>query len=660
MQLPHVQEAPPAPGPEASRPGRTAEGGASLPTIRIGPSQILALAVWFGVLTGLGELAAVGLRVLCGGDPVVEWPELLWMAPMADVLFLLVPGLLLALVAWLRPGVISLRLIAFVYFTGTFACLLYHILVLSSYARALLALGLGVQTGRTVARHPQLLGWLVDWTTRWVRLPIGRFGSRAATPAASTAAAEGNDLVNRRQVLVSSTLTVTGLTAGVSGWKWLRERRALASLPPADPGQPNVLFLVLDTVRAQSLSLHGYSRATTPNLERLARKGVTFRRATASAPWTLPSHATMFTGRWLSETGVNLNIPLGSRYRTLAEVLSARGYQTAGFVGNTDILSPYYGLNRGFAHYDCHRPSLGQILRTSALTKRLTDNPQLRELVGYYQILGRKTAAELSQNLFDWLEARDGNRPFFAFLNYYDAHEPYIPSGETAAQFGLRTPKYPRVDCYKTYPQNEIDVLRVDYDRCILGLDAEIGRVVKWLEDRGFLENTVVIVTSDHGEHFGEHGLMEHACSLYTPLLHVPLILLHPSRVPTGEVFTQGVSLRNLPATILDLVGSRGQELLPGDSLARFWEAGRVTREGLDQPVLSEATPLYNLARRGPISKGPMKSLLWREYHYIRNGDGIEELYHVEADPLEETNLAGSAGVGAVLERLRTSLEADT
>jgi arylsulfatase A-like enzyme len=645
--------------------------------LRLGPSQILVLAFWFGILTGLSEIAASGLRVFCGGQPIEEWPEILWMAPAADILLLVVPSVLIAFGAWLRPGIGSLRLVLLAYLSVTFACLLFQIPDLSGYAKILLAVGMSTQASYFLARYPQRLSRLIDCTTRWARLRVGTSrkrgcvspaagergcvspaaGERGCISAPRLGAADGKDFVDRRQVLVSSTVTVAGLAAAVFGWDWWRERHALAGLPPADPDRPNVLFLVLDTVRAQSLSLCGYGRPTTPNLERLAKQGVTFRRAIASTSWTLPSHATMFTGRWLRETGMNIGVPLKTCYPTLAEVLSAQGYQTAGFVANTGFLCPAYGLHRGFAHYDCFRPTLGQILRGSALAKGLSANPKIHELTGWHQALGRKTAAAVNQGLVDWLERKERGRPFFAFVNYFDAHYPYIPSSEAVGRFGLRAPKNPAIDFYRKYTAAEIDALQGAYNECVFGLDAEIGRLMKKLKDQGNLENTVVLITSDHGEHFGEHGLMEHACSLYTQLIHVPLIILHPGRAPAGEVISKPVSLRDLPASILDLIGLKDQGILPGNSLRRFWEGGRAAEATRDRPILSELFPLNRPSAPGPIDRGPMQSLVWRDYHYIRNGDRVEELYHTTVDPLEATNLATSPAAKAVLERMRAGLD---
>jgi arylsulfatase A-like enzyme len=518
----------------------------------------------------------------------------------------------------------------------------------------LLALGLGATASRLLAKRPWLLGKLLWWTTAWVRPLTTRRGSEGGRQDADGA----ETIVDRRQLLVGSTATIAGLAAGVYGWQKFQEWRALAGLPDADPDRPNVLFIVLDTVRAQSLSLLGYHRPTTPHLEQLASQGVCFKRAIAPSSWTFPSHVTMFTGRMVHETKADFNVPFAGNYPTLAEVLSSFGYETAGFVANTSMLCPQLGLHRGFTHYECFTRSFGQIIAASALAKRLVDDKQLRGFLGNQQLLGRKTAAEVNQNFMDWLGNRDGTRPFFAFLNYFDAHDPYIPCQETSDRFGARGPKDLRLDGTARYADKDIVAFRDEYDRCVCGLDMRIGNLIERLKKRGHLDNTVVIVTSDHGEHFGEHGLMWHANSLYLPLLHVPLIILHNRGVPCGRLIHQPASLADLPATVMDLIGLGQERSFPGTTLRSLWQEPNGTPVREVRPVLSEVgRGLDWFPSWFPCWKGPMKSLVAGEYHYIRNGDGREELYNIEADPLEKRNLAGSAAARKKLEVLRASLD---
>ena len=220
------------------------------------------------------------------------------------------------------------------------------------------------------------------------------------------------------------------------------ERRALAGLPPAIPGSPNVLMIVLDTVRADHLSPYGYHRDTSPNLARLAARGVRFEQARSTAPWTLPSHASMFTGRWPHELSARTGHPLDATYPTLAEVLSRKGYAAAGFVANTHNGNGWYGLDRGFARYeDFYRNtevSTTEILLSSSLGRSLVKSGPggriLRYLSGGSPYSARKDASMINRDALSWLSGREG-RPFFVFLNYYDAHGPYVPPEGTAPRF---------------------------------------------------------------------------------------------------------------------------------------------------------------------------------------------------------------------------------
>ena len=247
---------------------------------------------------------------------------------------------------------------------------------------------------------------------------------------------------------------VAGLVIGAKRLEQWRE--AGRPLPPAD--SPNVLLIVLDTVRADHLSLYGYYRPTSPSLERLAERGIRFDEARATSPWTLPSHASLFTGRWPSELGVKWMTPLPDRFPTLAEYLGARGYGTAGFVANNLYCSHDAGLDRGFTHYEDYVLDSGRLrpLRTALLVDgagpRLPNsgcgwpgiwrlgpsvhgsNRCVRRLLD----TGRKDAGSINRDFLEWLShRREPRRPFFAFLNYFDAHSPYLPPAGTEFRFGL-------------------------------------------------------------------------------------------------------------------------------------------------------------------------------------------------------------------------------
>ena len=247
--------------------------------------------------------------------------------------------------------------------------------------------------------------------------------------------------------------SVLVLAAVVFGGDWLKTwREDSRPLPPSD--SPNVLLLVLDTVRADRMSLYGYERRTTPVLERLAERGIRFDEARATAPWTLPSHASFFTGRWPHELDVQWLTPLRGNFPTLSEYLGSRGYATAGFVANTLYCSYETGLDRGFTHYDDYVLEKLMPLRTAWLVDhfmqlvsdlgvyvgRTLDVGPFRPMqeswiASLFVVDRRKDAGSVQREFVHWLsQRRKPARPFFAFLNFYDAHAPYVlPPGQTTA-----------------------------------------------------------------------------------------------------------------------------------------------------------------------------------------------------------------------------------
>ena len=240
----------------------------------------------------------------------------------------------------------------------------------------------------------------------------------------------------------AAALVVASLGASLWVGDWKKQARENSRpLPP--PGSPNVLLIVLDTVAAGHLGLHGYHRATSTTLVELAQRGIRFDLARAPSPWTLPSHASMFTGRWLHELSVGWLTPLDRTCPTLAEFLGRRGYATAGFVGNTRYCATDSGLGRGFTVYqDYIFPELTAFKMPVLVSRALKgfqmivyfaeDLLESAGLMPYVRRLwrsldtDRKGAAVVNRELLDWLAQRtQSKRPFFAFLNYADAHHPY-------------------------------------------------------------------------------------------------------------------------------------------------------------------------------------------------------------------------------------------
>ena len=590
--------------------------------------QFLLIAGWLGLLTGFAEGLILGGRILLLDRVVSVNPHWFWMKPVADALLFVVIGLILLLVARRVLKVLPLRLPTCVFIFLGCVTLLFMFPKLHKYAALVFAAGMAMQISRLIAGHASRFNSFVRRTVPWF--------------VALTAA----------------------LFLGVFTWKVFPEHRAFAKLPPAKSGAPNVLLIVLDTVRAQSLSVYGYNRPTTPRLERFAKTGVCFERAFATSPWTLPSHATLFTGRFSHElfddweTPLNGLTPVRARYPTLAETLSRYGYVTAGFVANVNYCGYSYGLNRGFIHYEDYVVSLDWFLGSSSLGYQIYS--KIRKALGDQWPIGRKTAAEINGAFLHWLD-RQERRPFFGFLNYIDAHDPYMPTEPFELKFGAKKPGNPYVRLLHQYATSEITELQDAYDSCIAYLDEQVGILLDELQRRGLHENTLVIITSDHGEHFGEHGLMFHGNSLYRALLHVPLLITFPSRLPAGKKVLASVSLRDLPATVIDLLEFENEVNFPGSSLAQYWSDADTLVHGELEAPLSEVLVGIEKPKWGhkswPFHRGGMKSLVADRYHYIKNGDGSEELYNFETDPQEARNLTNSAEGQPLLRQFRLALE---
>ncbi len=530
-----------------------------------------------------------------------------------------------------------------------------------------IAAGIGL-VGRLVPRFP---AWLA---TAWVFAALGVFGALYTFPqiqrlaalvlSAGVATAASRWLAGReplarrwfRRAAPAGLALLTAVAAVSIGRDVLRERRSLAALPPARPGTPNVLLIVLDTVRAMSLSLHGYHRATTPELERWAERGVTFLQAYSTAPWTLPSHASLLTGRWMHELSADWMVPLDDRFPMLSEVLGAAGYRTGGFVANTDYCSAEVGLDRGFGRFEDYTLTTGQVLRSAALWRAVARVEPLRRLIGNYDNLGRKMAPAISRAFLTWAAADD--RPFFAMLNYYDAHRPYLPPEPWPARF--RTPEVPLNTRYRKENgaepnptpariQGAIDA----YDAAIAYLDHEIGKLLDALDKQGMLQRTIVIVTSDHGEEFMEHGAWDHGNTLYQAGVHVPLLIIGPG-VPGGLRVDAPVSLRDIPATVAGLL-DLSDSPFPGRSLARWWAGGATT---VADSVFTGVRQVPRQPFWYPVSRGNLASIRVGPLRYIRNyGDGVEELFDVERDPMEREDLARDPGLSDVLSALRLATD---
>lgn len=400
---------------------------------------------------------------------------------------------------------------------------------------------------------------------------------------------------------------------------------------------PNIILIVLDTVRAKSLSLFGYERPTSPQLAKLSKQGVLFTNAISASPWTLPSHASMFTGRWPNKLGVDWASPIENKFTLVTEVLRANGYQTAGFAANRIYCSREFGLAQGFDHFEDYRLTLGQMALSEALSNELLQKTRVLEVLSTNSNFGRKSAEMVNGGFLDWLQNRNSPQPFFAFLNYFDAHDPYLPPPEFATRYTDPAPNGHVTEEIQENPSDEdIRQLRDAYDSAVTYLDDQVGQLIQAISSSDWFENTLVILTSDHGEQFGEHNLLTHANSLYLELLHVFLILILPSKIPAGSQIGVPVSIRNIAATILDLAGLDNQGTIPGASLSRYWNGSKV------EEMLYSFHSFGAVTTPQDIYSGVVESIIYQDLHYIQDSGGIKELYDLRVDRGEINNLVNT------------------
>ncbi len=562
--------------------------------------DLVALGISVGAFFGFIELALLGIERFMLFGVIMRSREVVWMTPLGYAVGFGLLGLLLALVSR-RRGLRPTTAVGIFVFLACVSLLLLYNGRLHPIAQLALAAGVTVQA---------------------VRL-TGRRGASLARAARRWAGALA--------------VLIAGIALVSLGGGWLRERRALATLPAARPGAPNVLLIILDTVRSLDLSLYGYERPTTPALSRLATTGVTFDRAVSAAPWTVLSHATIFTGQLLHVHHADWYSRLDPAVPTLAAILRQQGYRTGGFSANETHAGWEFGFARDFIHFEDHDVSLPEVLDATTLGKFLSDHVRTRSLLDFWDLVGRTTAEDVNEKTLSWLD-RSGDRPFFLFLNYFDAHTPRMPPEPFAGQFGASRPNASlraRLRGF-VYASSRPQRSKNAYDASIAYIDNRIGQLLDSLRQKGLLENTLIIVTSDHGEQFGEPGLQSHANSLYFPALYVPLVLSMPGTIPANQRIEAPATLRDLAATILDIAGVHSGPGVPGVTFARYWHEMPGV---VPTPIISEITGLPNLGKKVPVGRGDMVSLVQDSLPYIRNGDRVEELYSIPRDPTESVPL---------------------
>lgn len=596
------------------------------------PKDILIVAIWFGLVTGLVEgllfFHVRHLRIL----------DLTWVPIPVDLVLALIVALPLLALRKVLTGRPSLFLRA----ACLFAWLMFFdwLRVTSSVWEA----ALPPRWSDAIAAHP--LAETVGLMLLAVLLAVVT-AVLLARPRVRTL---------HRRTLPWVVAIGAALVIGLPIWQRLHEARQFAHLPAASPGSPNVLVIVVDTLRADHLSTYGYARPTSPNLTRIAEQGVLFQNAMAPSSWTLPSHASMLTGLYPHEHGTTyMGSSLVPHFPTLSEAFQRLGYRTAGFSASTYFFSRRTGLGRGFIHFEDDFESPASAFPQTYYGERLEQ--LLYRLHIAKDRIGRRNARQIDQHALRFMEAGQ-HHPFFVFLNYYDVHDPYLPPEPYLHRFTkLAHPAAPIPQAWDWFAslspeqrQGEMDA----YDGAIQYVDTELGDFFQQLHQRGLDKNLLVVIASDHGEEFNEHGFMDHLNALYRELIHVPLIFWEPGKVPAGVRIPTPVSLVSLPATLLSMVHNGGTSALPGISLSQLW-----TDPGPNAPVMpviseliqAKLTPLF------PNYYGPLTSITTSQWHYISGGKAGEELFPCCSNTTERENMAHTEQGKRVCQAFKKELE---
>jgi arylsulfatase A-like enzyme len=455
---------------------------------------------------------------------------------------------------------------------------------------------------------------------------------------------------------------------------YLGRRDGFRTIQPMTSRQ-NVVVVVMDTARARETVRSDRREMALPALDRLAEDGTEYTQAFASAPWTLPSHASLFTGTYSSKHGAHASHKhLDDDLPTIAEAFQASSYETVAVSNNTWI-SEEFGFARGFDtvyktwQYVQTDTDLGEIARTKrgtemirALAARLVDgNPAVNVANAIYgQFFRKRTddgARRTNEWLRNWLTDRTRDDPFFLFVNYLEPHLEYRPPKSLAKKF---LPDGVTYDEAMDVPQDawqyiagdveltdrELEILCALYRAELAYLDGRIGELREQMEAAGEFENTIFVVTSDHGENIGDHGMMDHQYCLYDTLLHVPLVV-------HGDGFEDGwvddlVQLPDLAPTLLDAASIDANEMREGLQGQSFHpESETESRKYTIAEYMAPQPSMEALRKQiGTLSDNvvrldrSLRAIRTDEEKLIRGSDGTHELYEVRNDPMELTNIA--------------------
>lgn len=420
------------------------------------------------------------------------------------------------------------------------------------------------------------------------------------------------------------------LLLAAAGWAQQREAAATGVAQDiAAAGRPspaaaagampyNVVLISLDSLRADHLRTYGYQRDTAPAIDRLAREGVLFQNAIATSSWTLPTHITMFSGRYqLSHGVVDETSALPPSIPTLGQIFKAAGFATAGFASGP-YLAGHYGYDRGMDTYQ-------------DFSSRYPDPHQVRAAV---------LSPEINSNALAWLDAHASER-FFLFLHYFDIHYDYVPPAPYDTMFDADyTGTFDgrnfieRADVNKNMDKRDLDHIRALYDGEIRFTADHVDRVLDKLAALGLLEKTVVMLVADHGDEFFEHGNKGHHRTLYDEVIRVPMVLRLPGKAHAGERVEAQVSLVDVFPTLLETAAVAAPPGVEGLSVLRLVDGSAQPRDAVYSEFYDKVGFNLQVARRTPLDK--------TIHHFNRITHPTRssiEYYDLAGDPREHDDL---------------------
>ncbi|MAG15593.1 hypothetical protein CMO88_00875 [Candidatus Woesearchaeota archaeon] len=579
----------------------------------------LGLAIFTGMLVGLvaGTLE-VAYKIF---TLVFEWYEIYQIYLFAFILFVfifLIIGLFLELLFRLVKIPVSRNKLAFFYFVTSLYLLPFIYLSISLnllWIRSALLAPKSILINLSVVVIFGILYFLTLIKGKAIARLLNFLGSKKI-----------NVIAKNLLFFIIFFISVSLVTDVYSFQQWSKTAQ------PSDENSPNVLLITLDTVRADHLSLYGYDKNTSPVLAEFAKDAVVFENAVSAGSWSMPSHASMFTGNYPSNhNAVKTHQKLDSSQLTLAEILKERKYNTGAIITGA-FLTGKFGFSQGFITYRDRLDFLTAPASSFSLLELLKFLP-----VDSAYFDGLITDEQMNQDFLSWLDKNQA--PFFFFMQYFNVHE-FRSTPEILKQFTGETISFSEVQAafatsrYEPVDKEVVEYMEALYDAAIFFQDQQLQSLFQNLEQRGILDNTIVIITADHGDEFYEHGLFSHGQTLYEEVIHVPLIIRYPKELKPQRISTP-VETMNVFSTVLDLLNAEQQDV-DSISFLPLIQNGSYNREY----VLSE---LHGREYFGETNQKSLRQGNWKLIEVYTEKETLPpSLFNLDKDPEEQENLYDS------------------